>query len=63
MIVLNKSKLYNGTGLKSKLYSGLNGTLASTIVMDNNKQTFMVAAGQSGNRITIYRVKYDSKCT
>lgn len=62
MIVLNKSKLYNGTGLKSKLYSGLNGTLASTIVMDNNKQTFMVAAGQSGNRITIYRVKYDSKC-
>lgn len=61
MIVLKKSKLYNGSGLKSKLYSGLDGTLASTIVMDNNKQTFLVAAVQSG-KITMYRIKYNRKC-
>lgn len=48
MVVVAKARLYNGLSAKIKLFTGLDGTLAPPIVLDNNDKTFLVAAVASG---------------
>lgn len=44
MVVVDKTRLYNGLSAKIRLFTGLDGTLAPPIVLDNNEKTFLVAA-------------------
>ncbi|MFN3531378.1 MAG: hypothetical protein ACK41Q_02530 [Candidatus Brocadia sp.] len=57
MVVADKSRLYNGLSARLKLFTGLKGTLAPPIVLDNNDKTFLVAATSSGV-ITKYTLTY-----
>ncbi|MCF6156638.1 MAG: hypothetical protein E3K36_15700 [Candidatus Brocadia sp.] len=57
MVVADKSRLYNGLSARLKLFTGLEGTLAPPIVLDNNDKTFLVAATSSGV-ITKYTLTY-----
>lgn len=57
MVVADKSRLYNGLSASLKLFTGLEGSLAPPIVLDNNDKTFLVAATSSGI-ITKYTLTY-----
>lgn len=57
MVVADKSRLYKGLSVRLKLFTGLKGTLAPPIVLDNNDKTFLVAATSSGI-ITKYTLTY-----
>ncbi|TVM00589.1 MAG: hypothetical protein CV087_13400 [Candidatus Brocadia sp. WS118] len=48
MVVADKARLYNGLSARIKLFTGLDGTLAPPIVLDDNNKTFLVAAISSG---------------
>lgn len=48
MVVADKFRLYNGLSASIKLFTGLDGTLAPPIVLDNNNKTFLVVAALSG---------------
>ena len=57
MVVADKSRLYNGLSASLKLFTGLVGTVAPPIVLDNSDKTFLVAATSSGV-ITKYALTY-----
>lgn len=48
MVVVDKTRLYNGLSAKIKLFIGLDGTLTPPVVLDDNDKTFLVAAVSSG---------------
>lgn len=57
LAVVDKNKLYNGQGVRAKLFTNLDGTLMPPIVLDQSDKTCLVAAVSSGN-ITLYTLTY-----
>lgn len=49
-----KARLYNGLGFSVPVFTGLVGTLAPPIVLDQNGSTFLIAAPTSGTTFTKY---------
>src|SRR5229473_2170606 len=49
-----KARLYNGLGFSVPVSTGLVGTLAPPIVLDQNAKTFLLAAPTSGTTFTKY---------
>src|SRR6266576_4448029 len=49
-----KARLYNGLGFSVPVFTGLAGTLAPPIVLDQNASTFLIAAPSSGTILTKY---------
>ena len=58
-----KARLYNGLGFSVPVYTGLVGTLAPPIVLDQNNETFLIAAPPSGTTLTVYDAEDTSKNT
>ena len=55
-----KARLYNGLGFSVPVFKGLAGTLAPPIVLDQNGNTFLIAAPPSGTTLTKYTVTNSS---
>lgn len=49
-----KARLYNGLGFSVPVFTGLVGTLAPPIVLDQNGSTFLLAGPPSGSTLTMY---------
>jgi hypothetical protein len=49
-----KARLNNGLGFSVPVFTGLAGTLAPPIVLDQNGSTFLLAAPPSGSMLTMY---------
>lgn len=60
MLSLAKARLYNGWGLPLPRFSGLAGTLAPPIVLDQNATTFLVAAPFNANALQLYALQNSS---
>lgn len=56
-----KARLYNGLGFSSPVFTGLVGTLAPPIVLDQNASTFLIAAPASGTIFSKYTVTNSSR--
>jgi hypothetical protein len=56
-----KARLYNGLPFSVPLFTGLVGTLAPPIVLDQNGNTFLLAAPTSGTTFTKYSVTNSSR--
>jgi hypothetical protein len=56
-----KARLYNGGGFSVPVFTGLAGTLAPPIVLDQNASTFLIAASPSGTSLTKYAVTSTSR--
>ena len=56
-----KARLYNGLGFSVPLFTGLCGTLAPPIVLDQNASTFLVCARPAGTIITKYTLRDSSR--
>ncbi|WKZ15924.1 MAG: hypothetical protein QY317_01200 [Candidatus Jettenia caeni] len=61
MFAVAKALLYNGLGFSVPIFSGLKGTLAPPIVLDQNNKSFLVAAVTSGTTITKYTLENSSR--
>jgi hypothetical protein len=61
MFAIPKAALYNGGGFAVPVFTGLVGTLAPPIVLDNNSNTFLVAAPPSGNALQLYTLRDSSR--
>ncbi len=61
MFAVAKARLYNGLAFSVPVFSGLVGTLAPPIVLDQNFRTFLVAAPLSGTTITKYTLENSSR--
>lgn len=60
LITLAKARVYNGLGTVVPLWTGLRGTLAPPIVLDQNPKTFLAAAAAT-NAISIYTLTNSSR--
>jgi hypothetical protein len=60
MFAVAKARLYNGLGWGVPLWSGLTGTLAPPVVLDQNARTFLVAATPANNVIYKYTLRDSS---
>ena len=58
-----KARLYNGLGFSVPVFTGLVGTLAPPIVLDQNASTFLIAAPPSGTTLSKYTARDTSKAT
>ena len=58
-----KARLYNGLGFSVPVFTGLVGTLAPPIVLDQNSSTFLIAAPPSGTTFSKYTALNTSKGT
>jgi hypothetical protein len=56
-----KARLYNGLGFSAPVFTGLAGTLAPPIVLDQNSSTFLIAARPSGSALSKYTVTNSSR--
>ena len=56
-----KPRLYNGLGFSVPVFTGLVGTLAPPIVLDQNASTFLIAAPPSGTTLSKYTVTNTSR--
>jgi len=56
-----KARLYNGLGFSVPVFTGLVGTLAPPIVLDQNASTFLIAAPSSGTTFSKYTVTNTSR--
>ena len=56
MFAVAKSLVYNGPSqtLTPQMFTGLSGTLAPPLVLDNNPKTFLVAADTTDNKVLLY---------
>ena len=56
MFTVAKSLVYNGPGqtLTPQMFTGLSGTLAPPLVLDDNPKTFLVAADTTDNKVFLY---------
>jgi hypothetical protein len=61
MFALPKAAIYNGLGFAVPVFTGLVGTLAPPIVLDNNSSTFLVAAPPSGSALQLYTLRDSSR--
>ena len=57
MFTIAKARLYNGLNLIIPFFSGLAGTLAPPIVLDQNCKAFLAAAPENGTAITKYTLE------
>lgn len=60
MFAVAKARLYNGLGFSVPLFTGLRGTLAPPIVLDQNAKTFLIAAS-GGNTLSLYTLTNSSR--
>jgi len=56
-----KARLYNGLGFSVPVFTGLAGTLAPPIVLDQNANSFLLAAPPSGTTFTKYTLTNSSR--
>jgi hypothetical protein len=56
-----KARLYNGLGFSVPVFTGLVGTLAPPVVLDQNPKTFLIAAQPSGSTLQLYSMTNTSK--
>ena len=56
-----KARLYNGLGFSVPVFTGLVGTLAPPIVLDQNASTFLIAAPASGTTLSKYTATNTSR--
>jgi len=56
MFAVAKARLYNGLGFSVPLFTGLEATLAPPIVLDQNSNTFLIAA-PGGNTLKLYTLR------
>ncbi|MCA1707136.1 MAG: hypothetical protein LC808_29265 [Actinobacteria bacterium] len=61
MFAVPKARLYNGLGFSVPVFTGLVGTLAPPIVVDNNSNTFLIAAQPSGSALQLYTLRDSSR--
>ncbi|HEY0065363.1 MAG TPA: hypothetical protein VGC21_24815 [Telluria sp.] len=59
MFAVAKARLYNGLGFSVPLFTGLRGTLAPPIVLDQNGRTFLIAAS-GGTTLSLYTLTNSS---
>lgn len=57
MFAVAKARLYNGLGFSVPVWSGLVGTLAPPMVLDQNSNAYLLAAPPSGTTVTKYTLK------
>ncbi|HEY9074566.1 MAG TPA: hypothetical protein VIN67_10585, partial [Desulfobaccales bacterium] len=62
MLCVAKSPLYNGQDITPQLFTGMDGTLAPPIVLDENPYSFLVTAdaytyGNYDNKVTLYALQ------
>jgi hypothetical protein len=60
MFAVAKATLYNGLGFSVPIFSGLQATLAPPIVLDQNPNTFLIAA-PGGNTLKLYTLTNSSQ--
>jgi hypothetical protein len=60
MFAVAKARLYNGLGFSVPVFTGLRGTLAPPIVLDQNARTFLVAAS-GGSSVSLYTLTNSSR--
>jgi len=60
MFAIAKARLYNGLGFSVPIFTGLRGTLAPPIVLDQNARTFLVAAS-GGSALSLYTLTNSSR--
>jgi len=56
MLSIAKARLYNGLGFSVPVFTGLQATLAPPNVLDQNSNTFFLAAPPSGSSLSAYRL-------
>lgn len=56
-----KARLYNGLGFSVPVFTGLVGTLAPPVVLDQNPTTFLIAAQPSGSTLQLYSMGNTSR--
>jgi hypothetical protein len=61
MITLAKALFYNGRSGTVPLFSGLVASVAPPLVLDRNRNTFLVAALPEDNRVTLYNLNHSSR--
>jgi hypothetical protein len=61
MLAIAKARLYNGLGFSVPVFTGLVSTLATTIVLDQNPETYLLAAPPSGNALQLYTLTNSSR--
>jgi hypothetical protein len=61
MFAVAKARLYNGLGFSVPVFTGLVGTLAPPIVLDQNATTFLIAAQPSGSALQLYALHDSSR--
>ena len=63
MFSIAKSRLYNGLSFSVPIFSGLAGSLAPPIVLDQNAKTFLIAAPTSGAALKLYTLRDSSSAS
>lgn len=63
MFAVAKARLYNGLGFSVPLFTGLVSTLAPSIVLDQNPNTYLIAAPPSGSALQLYALTNSSRPT
>lgn len=56
-----KARLYNGLSFSVPVFTGLVGTLAPPVVLDQNPTTFLIAAQPSGSTLQLYSMTNTSR--
>jgi hypothetical protein len=60
LLAVAKARLYNGLGFSVPVFTGLRGTLAPPIVLDQNARTYLIAAS-GGNALSLYTLTHASR--
>ncbi len=61
MITIAKAMIYNGRSGTVPMFSGLVGSVAPPLVLDQNRNTFLVSALPADNRVTLYNLNHSSR--
>lgn len=61
MFAVAKARLYNGWGFSVPVFTGLAGTLAPPIVLDQNANAFLIAAAPGGSALQMYTLINSSR--
>ncbi len=61
MLAIAKARLYNGLGFSVPVFTGLVSTLTTTIALDQNANTYLLAAPPSGSALQLYTLNNSSR--
>jgi hypothetical protein len=61
MLAIAKARLYNGLGFSVPVFTGLVSTLTTTIALDQNVNTYLLAAPASGSALQLYTLSNSSR--